>query len=133
MERIDRAIALEPGVANSGWGDLADALEIGELWTGDRLAIADTTAMQLSQLKGNGTEAKRLKSGSSIQLGHVDLKPLEDLGITFSTAGQRGVILGGAPSNDDRLLARYTELMAVDWLWWNGSALPETLLQTMQL
>ena len=133
IRRIDRAIALEPGVANSGWGDLADALEIGELWTGDRLAIADTTAMQLSQLKGNGTEAKRLRSGSPIQLGHVDLKPLEDLGITFSTAGQRGVILGGSPSNGDRLLARYTELMAVDWLWWNGSELTETLLQTMQL
>ena len=130
IRRIDRAIALVPGQSNSSWQELAHAIPIEQIWTSDRFAIGDTTAMALSQLKSTGTESKRLSSNETISVGALELQPVGESALMFAVDGKRGLILGVPLSDVDELLQN-PALISVDWLWWNGGALPKDFLRSL--
>lgn len=138
IRQVQHAIALTPdGRTNGGWDELIATIPVRQFWSGDRQTIASDYAEAVGALTTGNTVLSHPQAGDILwREGDMQLQVLqtEPMVLQLSVGNIRWLLLGSVSvPQQQKLLDSIFLTPPIDWLWWNGGDLSESLVNTLDI
>ncbi|GAB4217453.1 MAG: ComEC/Rec2 family competence protein [Synechococcales cyanobacterium] len=118
---------------NAGWEPLHRAIPIRQFWSTDEFSITNATGIDYRQLKQVGDEVE------TAPLVHLRTLATRPLALQMEVPGTdqepvRWLLAGSLSERQQAFLSRSTAIeKPIHWLWWPGSRVDPTFLETVQV